>query len=141
MPNYNGVWSLSTHYQNRTGWPTFDPTRGVFAGGATPDDGGFNTIEYIEISTKGNASDFGDLTVARGRNAGFGSTTRGVFGGGTDNSNALNTIDYITISSTGNASDFGDLSSVKEYVAGLSNSTRGVFGGGMNGFSDIKNVI
>ena len=34
--------------------------RGVFAGGYTPTT--LNTIDYITISTTGNAFDFGDLT-------------------------------------------------------------------------------
>ena len=37
---------------------------GVFGGGATP--GAYvNTLDYITISTPGNATDFGDLTEAR----------------------------------------------------------------------------
>jgi hypothetical protein len=43
-------------------------TRGVFGGGdstVTPTTVRVNTIEYITIASTGNASDFGDLTVAR----------------------------------------------------------------------------
>ena len=35
-------------------------SRGVFGGGS-----GLNTIDYIPISTPGNATDFGDLTQSR----------------------------------------------------------------------------
>jgi len=37
--------------------------RGVFAGGRAP--GYVNTIDYVTISTTGNALDFGDLTQGR----------------------------------------------------------------------------
>ena len=58
MPNYQGVWSLTVQMQNRTGWPTFDGSRGIFGGGE-----GSNVIDFVTIASEGNASDFGDLTV------------------------------------------------------------------------------
>ena len=36
--------------------------RGIFTGGATPS--AVNTIDFVTISTAGDATDFGDLTVA-----------------------------------------------------------------------------
>ena len=39
--------------------------RGVFAGGSNSPTGGFNVIDYITIATKGNAQDFGDLSILR----------------------------------------------------------------------------
>ena len=50
-----------------------DSTRGVFAGGKTS-SGSSNvatTIDYITISTLGNATDFGDLTAARNLTTGL----------------------------------------------------------------------
>lgn len=48
--------------------PTATGVRGVFGGGH---DGTYsNTMDYITISTLGNATDFGDLTVARYGSAG-----------------------------------------------------------------------
>ena len=45
-----------------------DATRGIWGGG---DNGSnLNTIDYVTIATTGNASDFGDLTVARHRTNG-----------------------------------------------------------------------
>ena len=32
MPNYQGVWSLSTQYQNAGAWPS-PPQRGIMGGG------------------------------------------------------------------------------------------------------------
>jgi len=93
--------------------------RGIFAGGLNNTPAYVNVLDYINISSTGNAADFGDLTIVR---AGFGSCSsgsgnRGVFGGG----NSYNVIDYVTITSTGNAADFGDLLSGREYVCATSN--------------------
>ena len=82
-------------------------TRGVFAGGNS------NTIDYVTISTTGNAINFGDLTVSRTSQGGGTSRTRGLFGGGY---NPLISIDFVTIASTGDAADFGDLTQVEESV-------------------------
>ena len=82
--------------------------RGLFGGGAQPFSTKLNLIEFITISTTGNAQDFGDLTVARGALFGCSSNLRGVFAGGASPS-AGNTIDFVTISTTGDAADFGDL--------------------------------
>jgi hypothetical protein len=112
---------------------TFSPNlnggaRGVFGGGYLPN----NTIDYITISSTGNAIDFGDLVSPRQGLASCSSSTRGVFAGGETPVN-FNLIDYITISSTGNAIDFnGDLVTARFGLTGLSNQTRGVFAGGGN---------
>lgn len=97
---------------------------GLWGGGLAPTS--TNTISQISISTTGNATDFGDLTVAREQLAGLGSATRGVFGGG----NSSNVMDYITFTSSGNATDFGDLNGTRRNLASLANSTRGVWAGG-----------
>jgi Concanavalin A-like lectin/glucanases superfamily len=102
--------------------------RGVF-GCSNAASGNVNTIDFITISSTGNASDFGDLTQARYISGACSSSTRGVFGGGVA-PGVLNTIDFITISSTGNAVDFGDLTQERLGPAACSSSTRGVFGGG-----------
>ena len=39
---------------------------------------GDTVIDFITISTQGDASDFGDLTLARGNGHGFASRTRGL---------------------------------------------------------------
>jgi len=121
-------------------------TRGIFAGGRnpTPATTFFNVIEYITISSTGNAQDFGDLSVGKQRLSACSSSTRGVFGGGsttTPASTQFNTIEYITISSTGNAQDFGDLSVGKFNLSACSSSTRGVFGGGLDAAPTYLNTI
>jgi len=102
--------------------------RGVFGGGSVPGTA-LNTIDYINIQSTGNATDFGDLTAARYLSNSCSSTTRGLFAGGQTPTNC-NIIDYITISSSSNAQDFGDLSATKDGVGSCSSSTRGLFAGG-----------
>ena len=101
-----------------------DSTRGIFAGGQNPVD---NRIEYITISSTGDAKDFGDMTRENRFVAGAGNAIRGCLGGGL---NSTNRIDYITIQSMGNSFDFGDLVSARGQCAGLASPTRGIFAGG-----------
>ena len=79
--------------------------RGVVGGGHP---GPQNTLDFIEIASKGNASDFGDLTTATRNVACCASSTRGTWAGGQTPGNT-STIGYVTISSSGGANDFGDL--------------------------------
>ena len=111
-------------------------TRGLFAGGRydTPVATWYNVIDYVTISTTGNATYFGDLTLARGEGvAGLSNSTRGVFAGGNASpaqGSTSNRIDYVTIASTGNATTFGDMTSAYYMRAPASSSTRGLFAGG-----------
>lgn len=87
--------------------------RGIFSGGSqagtTPQ---YNTIQYINIASTGNTTDFGDLTYTTN---GPGSTSngkneRGIVCGGNDTAAApYNYINYFTITSPGNATTFGTL--------------------------------
>ena len=67
-----------------------------------------NTMDYFTIASTGNATDFGDLTVAVRGGFGMSNSSRGLLAGG-NNPSDQNTIGYITIASTGNATDYGDL--------------------------------
>ena len=90
-----------------------------------------NTIQFITISTQGNAIDFGDLQELKSQGGSCGSRTRGISAGG--EAPALrNEIEFVTFSSTGNAQSFGDLTRVKRRLqaGALSNATRGCFNGG-----------
>ena len=100
-------------------------------------------IEYIDLTTSGNTTDFGDmLTTVRLSAAGFGSTTRGGIGGGYTSASAnTNVVQYVTFSTLGDASDFGDLTVARSYMGGTSNNTRGIFGPGWIGSSTDGNVI
>ena len=88
-----------------------------------------NAVDYITTASTGNATDFGDLTVARSSLSGASSGTRGVWAGGNDA--AANVMDYLTLASTGNATDFGDLTTkAEDSSGGTSNKTRGLFAKG-----------
>ena len=107
------------------------PVRGLMCGGENPNDGKVNTIQYITISTLGNSSDFGDMTVARRFPSAGGNAVRGINAQGNTPSvtniidfvtiaslgdaqgstpSATDIIDFVTIASLGNAADFGDVS-------------------------------
>jgi hypothetical protein len=128
-------------------------TRGVFAGAARFSGGWIvsNVIDYVTIASTGNATDFGDLTVARGQFAGCSSGaaavqpvatptgTIAVFGGGSLSGGAL---EAINLASTGNSVWFSCLFSSIAYLAACSSSTRGLFIGGYNyANSTASNVI
>lgn len=102
--------------------------RGIFAGGFP----NTNTIDYVNISSTGNAADFGDLTVPRhGLNSGScSSSTRGLIVAGINGPTVTDTIDFVTIASTGNATDFGNIDTARRQTSSVSNQTRGIFGGG-----------
>ena len=101
--------------------------RGVTGGG----DGNVNIMGYYDITSAGNASDFGDLTVGRYDLSPTSDGSRGVFSGGA-NPSVVNTMDYITVASTGNATDFGDLPTARHGQAQgtISDGTTGIWGGG-----------
>jgi hypothetical protein len=116
----------------------------LFGGGFTTTQ--VATVEYITISTTGNATSFGDLTLARRDLASCSSSTRGLFGGGYDDiapNNRTNVIDYVTISSAGNASNFGDLIQLRQGLSACSSSTRGLFFAGsyFSGSTQLVNII
>ena len=87
-------------------------TRGVRSGGYDGTGGGSvesNVLDYVTMSSAGNATDFGDMTLARRDHGACSSATRGLSAGGFTGSVNTDSIDYVTIASTGNATDFGDL--------------------------------
>ncbi len=109
---------------------TFSPdldggTRAVWTAGTASTD----IIDYVTISTQGNAIDFGNSPTLHKYNSGGSSNTRGLFGGG-DPAGSVDTVEYVTISVTGDAIDFGNLTTGTTYVAGCANQTRMLIGGG-----------
>ena len=108
-------------------------TRGVSGGGRQPSPlNQVNIIQSFEMTTLGNAANFGDLTRNHEQMASASSRTRGLFAGGyvpTSPYVAYNVIDFITIASAGNASDFGDLT--------FSGQTNGA-SRGFSGCSDVN---
>jgi hypothetical protein len=61
MPSYSGVWTLPAVMQaiGSQNWPSYIDTsrRGIFGGVTTWN----NVINYVNISSGGNATDFGTL--------------------------------------------------------------------------------
>ena len=118
-------------------------TRGLFCGGQLNPDGNKSsvTVDYVTISSTGDATDFGDLTQKRAAGvAGMSNQTRMICAGGNSFSPSdHNTIDYATIASTGNFIDFGDMvdaagGSAPIYgVSGSGNGIRGIISGGDEG--------
>ena len=101
-------------------------TRGLFMGAASPSQS--TAIEFITISTLGDANDFGDRTQS-GQGGQFSSSTRAVCGGASAPT-YVNTVDFVTMSSTGNATDFGDKTTLNARASGCSNQIRGMLAGG-----------
>ena len=126
---------------NGRGWSAAcgDGIRGIVAG-TWP---GPAAIEYVNIATTGDASNFGELSVRPDGFTGFqngheitggcGSSTRGIFGGGahgTPSTTAINLIQFINIKTLGNSVKFGELTRLAYGVSASSNSIRGLFYGG-----------
>lgn len=141
-----GVWTLDqVAYWSKQGlWPIAGNAVpvGLFAGGtgALPE---YNVIDKVTITTLGNATDFGDLSIARAYLCAFSSSTRAVFAGGKLQSGAFtvyNVIEYCTFSTSGNTSDFGDLLNNYDAPVGFSNQTRGIAAGGYQNTTS-SNVI
>jgi hypothetical protein len=109
--------------------------RAIFAGGYTTPTNRTD-IDYVTISTLGNAQDFGDLSTAGGYRTGASSSTRGIF------FNAQNTtgIEYVTISSTGSAASFGSADNDYNQAASCSNETRGFRAGGSDAGVTYNNI-
>ena len=110
--------------------------RAIFMGGSLDYPAGTETdkIDFINISTLGNALDFGILTSKNDQTSCCSSSIRGFRMGG--NRPETDRIDYVTIASEGNAIDFGNLQSSKMGGGGCSSSTRGFFCGGFDSPAD-----
>ena len=132
--------SQKLEYFNGDVWmqvDTFNPD--LNGGGRGQNMAGSNytqTIDYITISTAGDAIDFGDLIKRCMLVSGGSNSTRSVVYGGREHpgSNQINRIEYVTFSSTGNATDFGDLRKINNYgaIGNLGNETRGMIAAGIN---------
>jgi len=102
-----------------------------------------NQMEYITVSSKGDAVDFGNASSQNNSQGGFANSTRACYGGGTTNNPDGSSgggpyakgdhIDYVTIASTGDAKDFGDLTTGNASHHGAASQTRGLMIGGNTG--------
>ena len=129
-------WNGSAWFQIHTFSPNLDGgARAVFHSGTLSSGSDKNNIDYVTISTAGNAIDFGDSTQSTEslNTSCVSSRTRGLYAGGYKHPTGHHDqIGFITISSTGNSTDFGNLIQSRRGILGVSNATRGVFCGGLS---------
>ena len=111
--------------------------RGLFVGGGYSPTPTVNTINFVEIATTGDATDFGDIseTVRSAGNGTMSNSIRALNCGGA-RTNTKN-IDEIIFTTSGTTGLFGDLTIIdgsQTWGSGVcSNSTRGIIiGGGSN---------
>ncbi len=102
--------------------------RGCHFGGENATPAYTNSVEYWQISSLGNALDFGDLTrTVSGGGAVMANNTIGCVAG---TSPSTDTIDYIVFETRSNGVDFGNLTVGRASAAGVANKVRGVCAGG-----------
>lgn len=142
MPSYSGVWNLVSQYQAKAqgNWalPPLTGDIGLFAGGNDT-----NVVQYVTITTTGNTTDWGDLTIPMSGCAGSGSSTRGVIASSyvASAGGYSNTINYVTIASLGSALYFGDLTNRRQLAGSFSSSTRACWAGGDSASGGDVNII
>ena len=133
------IGTLEVYRGDGIGWEQIQRRDGQYLGGGTGSNTGLGTrmvlmggtngssvvdvIQFITISTLGNAQDFGNLTGAKQEGAAASNHLRGIYFGGDP---ALNIIEFVTFASIGNATDFGDLLNGAKSGTSMSNQTRGV---------------
>ena len=135
-----GDLSTTRRYSNGTA----SPTRGIISGGSSPamSPTHTNLVEFVTITTLGDAVNFGNLSYGGPHMFGVTNGTRGVIAGtSTEPNTNLNTINFITIASTGDGTDFGDLSVARGQGASMSNKIRGLFGRGESQISPSRQYV
>ena len=117
--------------------------RGLAGGGqvnGTPRETG---LINFTISSLGNGTNFGDMTVGRSSSCGCSNNTRGLILGGTingsDKPDVQSSMEFITIASEGSGTIFGDLTDARSSINACASQTRGVAAGGGN--DPITNII
>ena len=131
-------------------WKTFIGTapatiwygdRALATGGSEGTD---DRIEYWNMTTAGNAADFGDRSATTGTRfvaAATGENSRAFFSGGDLSGTKTDRIEYVTTTTLGNGTDFGDLTVARSDGTGLSDGTYGVIAGGRAASNARSNVI
>jgi hypothetical protein len=116
-------------------------TSGYTSGGSIPTSSPLytNVIDKFPFSSDGNATDVGDLTVARHAVAGQSSDASGYTSGGFSGppNTTHNIIDKFPFSSDANATDVGDLTVARQIPTGQSSTTSGYTSGGFPSYNII----
>ena len=96
-------------------------------------------ISYINVQSKGNAVNFGELTNGRSGRTALANEIRGVCSMGNPSDDV---IEYVTMASEGDSIDFGNLTQSRFRGSSVSSSTRGVVIGGRNpGNTNVMDYI
>ena len=138
-----GVWKLKdVNDALMGGYWRVHGSRGLCAGG---NDGsgsdGQTAIDFVTLTTAGNATDFGDCTNGAERTGAISSNIRFICD---TTSSPYVATEYVTIQTQGNAADFGDSTVARAFSGGNAGSqTRGIIGAGGNapGLSDVIDYI
>ena len=111
-------------------------TRGIICGGRNNGSGRDN-LQFVNMDSTGNFSDFGDLTGGKRVPICFASRVLGHVNGDISSGSS----NVLTIASTGSASDKAiDMSGNRYNGAGIADSTRGIVAGGADP-SSVFNII
>ena len=113
-------------------------TRGIFVAGGKSGAARTTDMDYITISSAGNALDFGDASQSTQQQGGASNSITGIAAGGNTGS-VESRGEYITIATTGNAVNTNGLTASRGQLAGCSNGTRAIFAGGSTG--SLVNII
>ena len=127
-------WIMSTDTPNLgTSDDSTPGPRGVFPGGRSGGPTMTDDMDYINISSTGDALDFGDLITDSFEAGACSSSTRGVkFGGRVfPGSQYQDNLEAYNFASTGSIADIEDLRTATVYSCGASNETRGLIMGGL----------
>ena len=127
-------WVMSTDTPNLgRGVESTPGPRGVFPGGRNASNTMTDDMDYINISSTGDAQDFGDLLTDSFEAGAVSSSTRGVkFGGRVfPGSQYQDNLEAYTFASTGSIADIEDLRTATVFSCGASNETRGLIMGGL----------
>ena len=147
ISSIQGISAMSANFANRYTRTNPDTNRNplwnfvhTFQGTVAGYTSGFYGIDKFPFAIDANATDVGDLSVARSYLAGQSSELRGYTSGGASNANV---IDKFPFASNGNATDVGDLTFGRYNTAGQSNGNVDGYtsGGSLPGFSSPTNVI
>ena len=104
-------------------------------GGNSGNNANSINIEFVNIQSRGDAEDFGEMISVVDDGGTCCNKTRGVCA---TSASGVNTIEFMTMATFGNSQDFGDLTDARR-PRGCSNQTRGVFGGGADA-TDKKTI-
>ena len=115
-----------TMWEAPTPPPNWYGDRAVIANGYVTSN--VNTMQYYDITTTGNAADFGDMVISTRGGSGLSNGDRGCAGGGYSD-HYDDDIQYWAFGTLGNASDFGNLRAGSQWAAAVSDGVTGCWAG------------